>query len=770
MNLHNRILSVILVLAMLFALVSCETLQTEVKNTVDPKAVEAYEGAVTAFANANSYVLTFSVRTSKRVGTETFTDVQKGSAKYTDMGSDPKIMVSTSHNLGTETLYTSESFRDGRTSFSFSDEQYVYQAKESIWKFTERQLPVKLFDTQLYENIVFDPADPQKILLTAAVAPEEWLPGMTEDFGCIDFRGEGWVKLTEGSLTALGYKVTYTRGATLYTSHYDVTLTQTEVTEQEVAHDFKGKYTQSVEDVTLPYTLRYASAILNRYEQGMVRIYDEFYRKSSGKTHVKELTLISCADENKMPAMLATESSLEVSRSGQQVANTVRRKQTRGQCSVAIDDGSFSDTESDAVFESLADCEELRSVAFPAYGQFEEITLQKVGCFLLLEGELKYSAAKSCFTRAGVVEKNDPELFKDAVARSATCRIAIDTDTGFLTSARILAVASPGKNTNDLFAFLRELYVDPGNHGAYQAIFESPYPDQEPPAEEKPTPLFYKITDKEGHTAYLLGTIHTGDNRTAYLPQSIYDAFNASDALAVESNLLDFEKRLESDEALSQAYSASMFFTDGTTLESFLEYPDLYKRTEGLLFAMGYGLYSNSMKPSAAASVIESWYADLFSQFSSDKGVDMRLLKLADEGKKKIYEIEKPKDHFDALTDYSRETQVQILEEATDMKKADSVYSTLYLFELWCQGNEKLLREAVTPVLSENATPEEKAYFEEYMDKMITKRDKVMVKGIKSYLSSGETVFVAVGLAHVIGEGGIIDQLKEAGYTVTLVR
>ena len=47
--------------------------------------------------------------------------------------------------------------------------------------------------------------------------------------------------------------------------------------------------------------------------------------------------------------------------------------------------------------------------------------------------------------------------------------------------------------------------------------------------------------------------------------------------------------------------------------------------------------------------------------------------------------------------------------------------------------------------------------------------DKIMADGIKSYLKSGETVFVAVGLAHVIGENGIVDQLREAGYTVTRV-
>ena len=72
-------------------------------------------------------------------------------------------------------------------------------------------------------------------------------------------------------------------------------------------------------------------------------------------------------------------------------------------------------------------------------------------------------------------------------------------------------------------------------------------------------------------------------------------------------------------------------------------------------------------------------------------------------------------------------------------------------------------------MIPEGATTEEKAYYEEYVEKMITERDKIMADGIKSYLKSGETVFVAVGLAHVIGENGIVDQLREAGYTVTSV-
>ena len=41
-----------------------------------------------------------------------------------------------------------------------------------------------------------------------------------------------------------------------------------------------------------------------------------------------------------------------------------------------------------------------------------------------------------------------------------------------------------------------------------------------------------------------------------------------------------------------------------------------------------------------------------------------------------------------------------------------------------------------------------------------------MLEAAKTYLESGETVFYAVGLAHLLQENGLVDALREAGYTV----
>ena len=45
-----------------------------------------------------------------------------------------------------------------------------------------------------------------------------------------------------------------------------------------------------------------------------------------------------------------------------------------------------------------------------------------------------------------------------------------------------------------------------------------------------------------------------------------------------------------------------------------------------------------------------------------------------------------------------------------------------------------------------------------------------MLEVAKGYLDSGKTVFFAVGLAHLLGDGGLVQALRDAGYTVTLIQ
>ena len=59
-----------------------------------------------------------------------------------------------------------------------------------------------------------------------------------------------------------------------------------------------------------------------------------------------------------------------------------------------------------------------------------------------------------------------------------------------------------------------------------------------------------------------------------------------------------------------------------------------------------------------------------------------------------------------------------------------------------------------------------KALYDEYVKAMSTDRNVKMTETAKNYLSEGKTGFVVVGLAHVIGEGGIAEALRNEGYSV----
>ena len=90
---------------------------------------------------------------------------------------------------------------------------------------------------------------------------------------------------------------------------------------------------------------------------------------------------------------------------------------------------------------------------------------------------------------------------------------------------------------------------------------------------------------------------------------------------------------------------------------------------------------------------------------------------------------------------------------------------------MWCRGDEAELIEylSVSDEALAEMTEEELALYEEYVYAMSTQRNAGMLEVAKEYLSSGDVVFYAVGLAHLLESDGLVNTLREAGYTVELV-
>ena len=180
--------------------------------------------------------------------------------------------------------------------------------------------------------------------------------------------------------------------------------------------------------------------------------------------------------------------------------------------------------------------------------------------------------------------------------------------------------------------------------------------------------------------------------------------------------------------------------------------------------------YADYFVPSVIAMQYEREVCDRINGLMFEKGVDERLLAIANKEGKEVLSIESIYDRFDMNKKYSDKTQALLLEASLRSTRAAYESEMNELYSMWIEGDENRIREYLknenTP---KDMTEEELAAYEEYNRVMMTERDEKMLKKAKEYLESDKTVFFAVGLAHVLGETGLVDALRAEGYTVTLV-
>jgi uncharacterized protein YbaP (TraB family) len=91
------------------------------------------------------------------------------------------------------------------------------------------------------------------------------------------------------------------------------------------------------------------------------------------------------------------------------------------------------------------------------------------------------------------------------------------------------------------------------------------------------------------------------------------------------------------------------------------------------------------------------------------------------------------------------------------------------LIDAWCRGDAEQLR-VLTALDTEGATEEERVLLEEYRQSLLSVRDAAMTSFAVDCLNQGNEVFICVGAAHVVGDGGMAATLAAMGCTVEAIR
>ena len=299
-----------------------------------------------------------------------------------------------------------------------------------------------------------------------------------------------------------------------------------------------------------------------------------------------------------------------------------------------------------------------------------------------------------------------------------------------------------------------------------------PDPVQSDPTEPDPslsavTPMLFSVTDEKGREMFLFGTIHAGDERMGEAMDCVAPCVDICDALAVEFDIVAYEQDYQAQLRDMQQF----VLTDGTTIEDHMP-ADLYQRAYDLL--KDAKLFPSMMKSynlAMWAQLVEQAAMMTTCDLDFENGMDRRLINYCCGKGIEVLDVESAEFQYGLLTSFPDELNLLLIKETLD--NLDTYGETMNdLFEVWTRGDyDEILAflEQEDEDETEGYTEEEFALIEDYNDKMLTQRNLGMRDRALGWMEEGRTVFFAVGAAHLVGEDGLVELLREAGCTVEQV-
>ena len=249
--------------------------------------------------------------------------------------------------------------------------------------------------------------------------------------------------------------------------------------------------------------------------------------------------------------------------------------------------------------------------------------------------------------------------------------------------------------------------------------------------------------------SFIFGTMHVQDKR----------AFNYSDSVMLAIDRVDaFANEIHLDTMINQMFT-KMFEKDTNNVVKNLltdeEYRELSERVEKEL---GFPIDKiNLSNPFFIESLLKKANSkdDKKDKDEMDTFVDAHLLGIAKTLKKNIYGLEKIEDQLSMFDNVSKEEKRSLL--LKEIKPNEDIWESIVLenmVQIYEKGDIKLLEEFVGAKMIN--------------DPVLIKRNKIMVKSMLQIMEK-ESLFAAVGAAHIPGEQGVVRLLEEKGYKVTPV-
>lgn len=714
--------------------------------------------------------------TGETLGTLTLREETARSAAYEALGDEGFIAdVSDTVQLGDgEAATQRQVYSDGAVYLEFGEGRYVI--KRSAEEFMDEQLPLALLDPALYASAEAERTE-EGIALRFAGAEEGEAWALPEDSELLSTAASA--SLTEGgALIAESYEASYRFGGLEVSTRWEAAYEVPGEQDLSAGVPENAKKYESLDSAAAPLMLWRALRLLEGADNLAVSMISN-YQVDAAATTIRNYNNfnILLPEEGILIHQEINQNTVNYSEM-QAVQYGVELDYADGVMTLTFDDGDVEteEMEDEEIAESTERLVSTLPALIPAGGDLVDAEVKEVGDYWLLEFsgnenyglQLKDRVCLELFDEQASILDDHASAYRTKTAEGF---LAVEKVSGLPTALNISFTGihtienTPCELNLEMNAGI-SLYTD----DAYGEIFDEPLAGPEP--ENKPTPVFYEVSDEEGNSMYLFGTIHVGDDRTAWLPQVIYDALDEAEALAVEFDTEAFSDSLDVDDELRRVVMEAYYYTDGTEIRNHLD-SETYKSALDYMKVSGsYDDTAENVKPYLWSNAIELFYLAQGRKLCADKGVDNRLMRLAKAAGKEVLDVESGEFQVSMFGNYTDPVQEMLLIGTVEYSRAEYIQSTMELFEAWCEGDEAALIERLAAMDEEERAEldeDEQAIYDEYHQKMEVERNANMTEVAIGYLQSGKKVFFAVGLAHLLGEGGLVQALRDAGYTVTLI-
>lgn len=295
--------------------------------------------------------------------------------------------------------------------------------------------------------------------------------------------------------------------------------------------------------------------------------------------------------------------------------------------------------------------------------------------------------------------------------------------------------------------------------------------------------LLWKADNGRGNTLYLLGSIHVDRNNVYPFHKQLRDIITSAERVSFE---LDFN-----DQAGLKEFSALQVYQDGTTLADHIS-PELYQAV--IQVSSQVGLEEQLIryyKPWALANMFQSMAMMDESTGANSMAIDLYVNAKAVNAGAKIGAVETYAFQgglFDSLSDQYQETSLatsilMLLGDDTPNQEVKQVLVDILGADILNSESQKELDNQLAMVgtwmeqwksrsINDFSKDFDKEAIingaDELSSKLFTGRDPNMIAYADQFLKQpgSHTELLVVGAGHMIGKTGIVQGLKDLGYTV----